>query len=152
MVQPAQVGVCLCCGCVLVLKNLNQWICVSFFCSSLWGLWKKTKQNRNSLKSRRMPFWKHASCALLVEPWAWELTAGFLVRCFPVGNHSGKRALQYRFIVFVFQTIISLDKILSEKFHRDQVLQVNPTGQIFSKMVITVMLRLVSVCDGSIVE
>lgn len=58
---------------------------------------------------------------ILVEPWAWELTAGFPVRWFPVGNHSGKGALQYRFIVFVFQTIISLTKIQSEKFHRDKV-------------------------------
>ncbi|EAX01440.1 hCG2041318 [Homo sapiens] len=38
-----------------------------------------------------------------------------------VGNHSGKGTLRYRFIVFVFQTIISLTEILSEKFRRDKV-------------------------------
>lgn len=49
------------------------------------------------------------------------INAGFPVRWFPEGNHSGKETLQYGFIVFVFRTIISLTKILSVKFLRIQV-------------------------------
>lgn len=118
---PANEGWCVLAFWLCVSFSLKKKILISGFESLSCALWAGDCEKAGiPLKAENAPLKARIVCVCTGAE-GLGINGRLPFRWFPVGNHSGKEALQYGFIVFVFRTIISLTKILSVKFLRIQV-------------------------------